>query len=212
MLVVLVVVCILVALFFRCRPVLTAFAESQAVWNVTRTANTVVAEVLEEYAAVCRDMVAVTYTQDQRLAAVMPDTIAVNTVRTAITHRAMDEMAQYRSSLSVGIPLGTLLGADWLSGLGPLITFPMSCTATVLSEVTSTFEAVGMNQSLYTVLLHLDISLYLVTPGGRTSVGTQIAYPMVETVVLGEVPDNLTEVYGDDQSLLGRIFDYGTTE
>ena len=47
---------------------------------------------------------------------------------------------------------------------------------------------------------------------GRSTVSTRVTYPMAETVLLGEVPDNLTEVYGDDQSLLGQIFDYGTFE
>jgi hypothetical protein len=116
------------------------------------------------------------------------------------------------SSLSVSLPIGSLLGWDWMSGLGPLITFPVSFTATVLSDVSSVLVAEGINQSMYRVLVHLEFSLYVVTPGGRSTVGTKTSYPMAETVLLGEVPDNLTEVYGDDQSLLGQIFDYGATQ
>ena len=67
-------------------------------------------------------------------------------------------------------------------------------------------------QSLYQVLIHLEISLYVVSPAGRSTVGARVSYPMAETVLLGEVPDNLTEVYGDDQSVLGQIFDYGTSQ
>lgn len=197
--------------YFGCRPVMTAFAESQAVWTATKIANETVASVLAEYTELCADMVEVTYTDTSHLSSVIPDTAAVNTVRTAITDAAMEAMEAF-TALSVSIPLGTMLGAEWLSGWGPLITFPISCTATVLSDVSSSFEAVGMNQSIYRVLVHLDVSLYVVTPGGRSSVGTQVSYPMVETVLLGEVPDNLTEVYGDDQTLLGKIFDYGTAE
>ncbi len=204
-------IALLVAAFFGCRPVLTAFAESQAVWIATKVANKTVAAVLEERAELCRSMVAVSYAQEQRVSSVLVDTAAVNTIRTAITAAAMTEMETY-TELSVSIPFGTLAGISWLSGWGPMVTFPMSFTAMVLSDVSSSLEAVGMNQSLYRVLVHLDISLYVVTPGGRTSVGTQLTYPMTETVLLGEVPDNLTEVYGDDQSLLGKIFDYGTAD
>lgn len=202
---------LLLTAFFGCRPVVTAFAESQAVWIATKVANKTVAAVLEERAELCRSMVTVSYAQENRVSAVLVDTAAVNTIRTAITAASMAEMETY-SELSVAIPFGTLAGVSWLSGWGPMVTFPMSFTVTVLSDVSSTLEAVGMNQSLYRVLVHLDISLYVVTPGGRSSVGTQLTYPMAETVLLGEVPDNLTEVYGDDQSLLGKIFDYGTVE
>lgn len=202
---------LLIGEFIHCRPILTAFAESQAVWVATKTANRVVEQVLEQHAALCRDMVKTHYTEEDILSSVFVDTTAVNTVRTAITAAVMEEMEQY-ASLSVGIPLGTLFGPDALSGWGPLIYFPMSVTGTVLSDVSSSLEAVGMNQSKYRVLVHIEVSLYVVTPGGRSSVGAQLSYPMTEAVLLGDVPDNLTEVYGDDQTLLGKIFDYGTVE
>jgi len=197
--------------YFRCRPILTAFSESQAVWTATKIANRTVADVLSRYSDLCQNMIQVSYTDTAQLSSVIPDTTSINTVRTAITAGAMQEMEAV-TSLSVSIPIGTLMGADWLSGWGPLLTFPISFTATVLSDVSSSLEAVGMNQSTYRVLVHLDIHLYVVTPGGRSTVGTQVSYPMAEAVLLGEVPDNLTEVYGDDQTILGKIFDYGTAE
>lgn len=197
--------------FFRCRPIMTAFAESQAVWEATKIANRTVAKVLADYADLCADTITVTYANEQRISSIQTDTAAINTVRTAMTEATMTAMEQF-SSLSVSIPIGTLSGWHWLSGFGPLITFPISFTATVLSDVSSSLVAVGINQSSYSVLIHLDISLLVVTPGGRSTVGAYASYPMAEAVLLGEVPDNLTEVYGDDQSLLGQIFDYGTSQ
>lgn len=193
------------------RPVLTAFAESEAVWIATRLANETVASVLTEHNELCSQMILVNFTEAGVLSSVVPDSATINTLRTTITDEAMLRFESL-DSLSVSIPLGTLLGSDWLSGWGPMLSFPISFTSTVLSDVSSSLEAVGMNQSTYRVLIHLDISLYVVSPGGRSSVGTQLSYPMAEAVLLGEVPDNLTEVYGDDQSILGKIFDYGTAE
>ena len=209
---VLVFVCIVGVLghtFFRCRPIMTAFAESQAVWIATKTVNHTVAQVLLDYAEICENVIAVTYNGDQKVAAVNTNTLTANKVRTAITDRTISAIEEI-SALTVALPMGTLMGWDWLSGLGPQITFPISFTATVMSDVTSTLIAEGINQSLYRVLVHLKIDLYVVSPAGRSTVGAHVSYPMAETVLLGEVPDNLTEVYGDDQSLLGQIFDYGT--
>ena len=212
--VILVLLCLIGLLslsFLKCRPTMTAFAESQAVWEATRIANRTVAHLLQEYAQLCVNTVAVTYADDQSVASISTDTTAVNTVRTAITEAVMKELEQV-ACIPVDIPLGTLAGWHWLSGIGPLLTFPISFTATVLSSVSSTIEAVGINQSVYRMLIHLAIQLCVVTPGGRSTVGMDVSYPMAEVVILGEVPDNLTEVYGDDQSLLGQIFDYGTID
>lgn len=205
------VLLLLVGALVKCRPSLIAFAESEAVWIATRIANETVASVLLQDSDLCNQMVHVSYTESGQLSSVIPDSAAVNEVRTDITDTVMARIEQL-DSLSVSIPTGTLIGPGWLSGWGPMVTFPISFTATVLSDASSTLEAAGINQSTYRVMIHLDISLYVVTPGGRSSVGTQLSYPMAEAVLLGEVPDNLTEVYGDDQSLLGKIFDYGTAD
>ncbi len=197
-------------LFFRCRPVLTAFAESRAKLLATTTANAVVAEVLEENADLCRQAVQVDYDDQQKVASVFTDTASVNVLRTAATRQIIAEMGAV-DTIAVGVPIGTLFGPRWLSGWGPAVTFPMSVSCTVVSSVTSRLEAAGMNQTHYRVMLNMTIQTYVVTPGGRSSVAVEVTYPMTEAVLLGEVPDNLTEVYGDDQTVLGKIFDYGTS-
>ena len=200
---------LLLTAFLRCRPVVTAFAESQASWLVTDIANETVAAVLEEQTELCRSIIAVSYNTQQILSSVITDTAAVNTIRTTATHRIIERM-EGLSAISVGVPLGTLVGFDWLSGWGPLVPFTMSVTCGIVSGASSDVEEVGINQSKYRVLLDLHINVYVVTPGGRSSVTVDFSYPMAEAVLLGDVPDNLTEVYGDEQDTIGEIFDYGT--
>ena len=197
--------------FFRCRPILQTFAESQALWVVTQVANELALTVLQNEEEMCDDIVSVVYDDCATVSAVHTNTAAVNRIRTLLTKSVMQTLKQ-DSSLAVAIPFGTLTGIHWLSGWGPLITFPISFTASVLSSASSQLSDVAINQSKYCVYVHLYMSMYVVTPGGRSTVETTMSFPMAETVLLGEVPDNLTEVFGDDQSLTGQIFDYGTTQ
>ncbi len=197
--------------FFRCRPVVAAFAESHAVWLSTDIANRQVAAVLEDKADLCRSMIAVAYNNEKILSSVVTDTAAINAIRTEATNRIMAAMDGL-TTIQVGIPLGTLAGWDWCSGWGPVISVPLSVTCTVVSDVSSKLEAAGMNQTHYRVILDMTVQTYVVTPSGRSSVAVDVSFPMAETVLLGDVPENLTEVYGDDQTVLGKIFDYGTVE
>lgn len=200
---------LLLMAFIHCRPVVTAFAESRASWLVTDVANETIATVLEERAELCRSIVSVNYNKQKILSSVVTDTAAVNTIRTAVTHRIIERLENL-SSIAVGIPVGTLVGFDWLSGWGPLVPFSMSVTCGIISGMSTDMETMGINQSNYRVLLDLSINVYVVTPGGRSTVTVDVSYPMAEAVLLGDVPDNLTEVYGDDQDTIGEIFDYGT--
>lgn len=120
------------------------------------------------------------------------------------------EALESATGVTVGIPLGTFLGLDWLSGWGPIVSVPMSATQSVFTSITSSLTDVGINQSSYRVNIHVKVNLWIVTPAGYASVTVENDFPVAEAVLLGEVPDNLTEVYGDSQDTIGEIFDYGT--
>ncbi len=200
-----------VTAFIRIRPIVTQYAENRARLLAEQTANETMAAVLADKADLCRSMLKVTYNEQNMLSSVMADAAAVNIIKTAVASSVLKEL-QELSSLEIGVPLGTLVGPDWLSGWGPLVRFPIGVNARVLTTVSSSLEAVGINQSAYRVLLNVHISLVVITADGRSSVAVDSAFPMAEAVLLGKVPDALTEVYGDDQTLLGKIFDYGTVE
>lgn len=199
------------AVLFRCRPIVLKYAESQAIWLVTKLANDTALQVLQDQAELCANTISVVYNDVQKVSAVYANSLSINTVRTLLMQTIM-ETIERNTALSVAVPVGTLSGIHWFSGMGPLITFPISFTATMLSDVSSQITSLSINQSLYSIVIHLYFEMYVVTPGGRSKVSTTYSVPMAETVMLGEVPDNLTEVYGDDQSTLGQIFDYGTNQ
>ncbi len=207
----LLVLLVLLWLLFRFRPTLTTFAENAAKWQAEQITNESVSNTLSSYADLCRSMIQVSYNEQKILSSVMVDTVSVNTVKTAVTSLVMKQMAG-QNRLSVSVPLGTLLGIKWLSGWGPEIVFPVSITSGVLSDVSSSLISVGINQSAFRVLIRVSVNIAVITPGGRSNVSVDASFPMAETVLLGEVPDTFTEVYGDDQSVLEKIFNYAVTD
>ncbi len=207
-----VILCLLVLLvvcFFRCRTAVYQFAKSGAAWTAEKTANETVAQVLAEYADLCRQLISVSYNNDNVLSSVMLDSAGLNIIKTAASVAIMDALEDYRT-VTVHMPLATLLRMDWMSGLGPRIAVPLSVSGSVFTNITSSLEEVGMNQSTYRVNIHVKIGLWIVTPAGYADVTVDAAFPMAEAVLLGEVPENFTQVYGDSQDTIGEIFDYGT--
>lgn len=199
------------ALLLHCRSAVLTFAESQALWIAERQVNEAFSRVLTERAELCRSMVQVTYGENQTIAAVITDTAAVNTIRTDVGNYIMEAM-EGLSTVNAGVPLGTLCGPQALSGWGPVFRFPMSVTATVLSSSSSALEATGINQSVYRVLVNLQVSVCVVTSAGRSSVSLDSSFPVAESVLLGDVPDTLTQVYDDDDDIPGKIFNYGQVD
>lgn len=197
------------ACFIHCRTVVYEFAKSNAALVAEKTVNETVSHVLEEKAELCRGLVSVSYNDEQILSNVTVDSAGINAIKTAAAVAVMDALED-ATSVTVGIPLGTFLGLDWLSGWGPMITVPMSATQSVFTSISSELTEVGINQSSYRVNVHVKVNLWIVTPAGYAGVTVESDFPMTEMVLLGKVPDNLTEVYGDSQDTIGEIFDYGT--
>ncbi len=204
--------CVLVLVcgcFFRCRTAVYQFAKSSAAWTAEKAANETVSQVLVQYADVCRNLISVSYNNDNILSGVILDAAGLNTIKTAASVAIMDALEEFRT-VTVQMPLATLLRMDWMSGLGPRIPLPLSLSGSVFTNITSSLEEVGMNQSTYRVNIHVRIGLWLVTPAGYADVTVESDFPMAEAVLLGEVPENFTQVYGDSQDTIGEIFDYGT--
>ncbi len=195
--------------FFRCRTAVYLFAKNSAAWRAEKAANDMVAQVLSQHADICRSLISVSYNTDRVLSNVTVDAAGMNIIKTAASAAIMDALADMHT-LTVYVPLATLFRLDWMSGLGPRVAVPLSVSASVLTNITSSLEEVGMNQTSYRVNIHVQIGLWIVTPAGYAEVTVQTAFPMAETVLLGEVPDNFTQVYGDSQDTIGEIFDYGT--
>ena len=195
--------------FVRCRTVVYEYAKSNAAWTAEKTTNEVVSRVIESKKTVCRELISVEYNDEQILSNVLVDSAGITELKTAASVAVMDALSD-ATSVTVSIPLGTFLGLDWLSGWGPMITVPMSATQSVFTTISSSLADVGINQTAYRVNIRVQVNLWIVTPAGYASVTVENEYPVAEMVLLGKVPDNLTEVYGDSQDTIGEIFDYGT--
>ncbi len=193
----------------RCREVVYAFAKSSAAWTAEKTTNETVARVIQDNQSLCRELISVAYNDTNVVSDLRVDSTGVNTIKTAVSAAVMDALKD-ATGVDVQLPLATLFGLDWLSGWGPRITVPMSATQSVFTSVSSSIEDVGINQSIFQVNVRVRVNLWIVTPAGYADVTVDNDFPVAQTVLLGKVPDNLTEVYGDSQDTIGEIFDYGT--
>ncbi len=89
----------------------------------------------------------------------------------------------------ISIPLGSLSGFLALSGKGPPVnikTIPIgSVNATLFSE----FEEAGINQTNHRIFIRLDTNVSVVIPGANNVVNTVTDVIIMESVIVGDVPD-----------------------
>ncbi len=140
------------------------------------------------------DFVTLERSADGTVCAAVARTDAVNAFRAALAKSAAETVDRC-ADFSLSVPLGTLLGSQIFSGMGPRITVNADTYGFALTDVVSTFESVGINQTVHriTVNASLSASTYIGTYHVAETVESSV--PVAETIIVGQVPQ--TYVTGD---------------
>lgn len=92
------------------------------------------------------------------------------------------------SHKDVGVPIGTLLGSDFLHGRGPDIPLRLTLSGNINADFKSSFESAGINQTKHQIYLNIHTSVYSFIPGFATTTEVDTNFPVAETIIVGEVP------------------------
>lgn len=203
---------VVVVLFFlvdsQLRPLLESAAQSQATIVSTKAVNDAVTEELAKQGLGYEDLVHVTQTSEGKVTSIESDVVEINLMKSKITSAIQDRLSQ-NDIQSTGIPLGNLLGSNYLVGRGPLIPLKITLAGTVITELQSQFLSAGINQTKHELTLSVKARIYIQMPGYYTTAEITTNFLVAETVIVGEVPDAFTNVVTPSNDLPNIIMDYG---
>ena len=96
----------------------------------------------------------------------------------------------------VKIPIGAFLGNSYLAGFGPKINIKIIPSGTVTTELKTEFKSQGINQTIYRIYLEVVCNESIVT--SYNSIDTKIVNQvlLVETVIVGNVPQTYYNLEG----------------
>lgn len=191
----------------RVRPIITTIATYQAQLMATRSVNDAVIEVIAEEDVVYNSIVGITMDNSGEIASISTDMISLNRLKALITNK-VSEYLERDGMDTVDIPVGTLLGGQFLSGRGPDVDFRVIPAGYVHTEIYNRFQSAGINQTLHQIMLSVQVNVTAVLPlyTVDTSIETNIC--IAETVIVGKVPAAYTDINGDNSDVIGLYNDY----
>ena len=133
------------------------------------------------------DLVTLERNDQGGVAAARIDLAAVNRMKSVIL-RELGERLPDRVRQSVGVPLGNLLFPALLSGRGLSLPVRVVSLRSTNAELESGFSQSGVNQTLHTLALRVEVDLLLLTPAGLFSRQVTATVPVAQTILVGEVP------------------------
>lgn len=126
----------------------------------------------------------VSYASDGTIAAIAADTSVINSTSNAVL-RAVKEKFDKIDFLYVELPIGTLVGGDYLSGRGVKLKFRSEPYISFSTDLDSKLSEAGIDQILHEITLTVNAEVTLICMGRSEGFSVSADFPIVEEVIRG---------------------------
>jgi sporulation protein YunB len=138
----------------------------------------------------------VTVTKDENNTNIVKtDVVQINKIASDIAIK-IEERFKNVSDEKIQMPIGAVTGSKYLSGIGPNIKISVIPTGNVLTELKTEFKAQGINQTVYRIYLELTSNVSILTPYKSIDETIVNQVLLVETVIVGNVPETYYNLEG----------------
>ncbi len=193
-------------------PAVCVYVENVLHLKLQTAMNKAAAEYLEANEIEYSDLVFLSQNADGYVTSLQVNSSELNIAKAGIAKLASGYISK-DEMITVYIPVGSLLGSTAFSGIGPQIPFSIKTSSTFLVSFESEFTESGINQTLHKININVECRSAYILPLHKKSFSTKTDYIMAQSVIVGKVPENYTEVieFGDTtDNTVPNIFDYGT--
>lgn len=193
------------------RPLLLDHAKNYVAHEASFALYDVLTDTVYQNRAEYAGLVQLERDAQQKVTALRTDGILANHLKVQVSQAVYEELDKLENS-QIRISAGSLLEPDLLGGRGPSFEVGVSGLGYVQADFISAFTDAGINQTRHQIILEVTAQIRILT--GLGGVDTEIKNQLVvsDTVIVGYVPEQYTYIDDTEQSLLGKINDYGPGE
>ena len=131
-----------------------------------------------------------------RITALKTNMSEVNRLKTDILNLINDEILTLDTT-QLGIPIGSFVLPEFLSGKGPLIPVEILSIRNSDASFSSTFSEAGINQTLQQLSMDVRVDIAVLVMGKTNTFTVSSQVVVAETIIVGQVPDTFLQTGGD---------------
>lgn len=153
----------------------------------TTAINTAVLKILDENNYTYEDFVKVN-ANDSTVTNISTNTVTANRFKSMISLAAQEEIGNM-SGMEVNYRLGDFCGAEILNGRGPEIIVKIYLSSSVITDIESTFDSCGINQTKHTLNVKVTAKVYITSDDDLDTYTTVVTtVPVAENIIVGHTP------------------------
>ena len=193
----LIIVCLLLFLFIRARyyDVISSLAQTQVTNSTSDLINDAVAEQIADGKIAYDRIVYFEKDLNGRITALKTNIGEVNKLKTD-TLNIINDVILATDNTSIGIPLGSIIFPEFLSGKGPQIPVRLMSIRNSDANFESNFQHAGINQTLHQLNMTVLVDVAVLVLGKTITFTVASEVVVAETIIVGDVPDTFLQAGG----------------
>lgn len=172
-------------------PIFEGLCVSRAQGIATDITNRKSSEVLAKYNY--QDTVKIIRNDEGKNCMLKTDIVMLNEIISDITLEIQKELNKLKNE-NVEIPIGALMGNQYFAGSGPKIKIKIISAGDLSTDIKTEFKSAGINQTIYRIYLELECNVSILTSYRTINKKINNQVLLVETVIVGEVPETYLEL------------------
>lgn len=180
------------AYFFKVmRPLMIGLAENRAHIAAEQAMHRVVQELFGN--SRYTDFITLTHAADGSIGAAETNVTAVNRLKAAAAVKIQEQLASLDET-TLRVPLGSTTGIGLFTGMGPYLPVRVLPYGNISVDFKSKLTAAGINQTHLEICLHAKAAVCTVMPGASAANTVETEIPIVQTVIVGKVPESYINI------------------
>ena len=135
------------------------------------------------------DMVEIQKNDSGEIIAITLNATYINAYKTEIADKCSDKLSKFNEA-TVSVPVGSLLDIAIFNGKGFLIETNATIYGFAVTDVISSFESAGINQTRHIIYLEVKASAHAYMGLCYLNETVDETIILVETIIVGEVPES----------------------
>ncbi|MDD5795800.1 MAG: sporulation protein YunB [Oscillospiraceae bacterium] len=150
-------------------------------------------DVINRYNFSYKDISVINYNSDGKVTSIETNSININILKAEL-NKAVQEKIETVTDADVSVHIGAFTELSLLSNFGPKVTFDFTFVGSFNSEIVSTFESAGLNQTVHHIKFIVNATLITLSPDYSDGIEYTTDFEIAQSVIAGDIPGTYANI------------------
>ncbi|MGN1467203.1 MAG: sporulation protein YunB [Ruminococcus sp.] len=150
-------------------------------------------DVINRYNFSYKDISVINYNSDGKVTSIETNSKNINILKAEL-NKAVQEKIETVTDADVSVHIGAFTELSLLSNFGPKVTFDFTFVGSFNSEIVSTFESAGFNQTVHHIKFIVNATLITLSPDYSDGIEYTTDFEIAQSVIAGDIPGTYANI------------------